>query len=43
MIVANGRIRRKVVWLPQHDDVHVILRHALAWEQRLQSLAEAKS
>lgn len=43
IIAANGRIRQKLAWSPQYDDVHVILRHALAWEQHLQSLATTKS
>jgi UDP-glucose 4-epimerase len=43
IIAANSCIRRKLVWSPQYDDVQVILRHALAWEQHLQSLAAAKS
>ena len=39
IIAANDRIRRTLAWSPQYDDVDVILRHALAWERHLQSLA----
>jgi UDP-glucose 4-epimerase len=43
IIAANDRIRRTLAWSPQYDDVDVILRHALAWERHLQSLAPGKS
>jgi UDP-glucose 4-epimerase len=36
IVAANDRIRRTLAWSPQYDDVDVILRHALAWEQHLQ-------
>ncbi len=39
IIAANARIRRTLAWSPQYDDVDVILRHALAWERHLRSLA----
>jgi UDP-glucose 4-epimerase len=35
IIAANGRIRQTLAWSPQYDDVAVILRDALAWEQHL--------
>ncbi len=43
IIAANNRIRRTLAWSPQHDDVDVILRHALAWERHLQSLVPTKA
>jgi len=43
IIAANDRIRRTLAWSPQYDDVDVILRHALAWEQHLQTLAATKT
>jgi UDP-glucose 4-epimerase len=42
IIAANDRIRRTLAWSPQYDDVDVILRHALAWERHLPSLAPGK-
>ncbi len=42
IIAANDRIRRSLAWSPQYDDVEVILRHALAWEQHLQGLAATR-
>jgi len=43
IIAANNRIRRTLAWSPQYDDVDVILRHALAWERHLPSLAPTKA
>jgi UDP-glucose 4-epimerase len=39
IIAGNKRIRQTLAWSPQYDDVEIILRHALAWEQRLQGAA----
>src|SRR5207237_130354 len=35
IIAANERIRQTLAWSPQYDDIDVILRDALAWEQHL--------
>jgi len=42
IIAANDRIRQTLAWSPQHDDVDVILRDALAWERRLTGDAAPK-
>jgi UDP-glucose 4-epimerase len=39
IIAANDRIRRSLAWSPRYNDVEIILRHALAWERHLQTLA----
>lgn len=37
-IVANSdRAQREFGWHPAHDDLHEIVHHALAWEERLRS------
>jgi UDP-glucose 4-epimerase len=37
-VVANGaRLRQTLGWHPAFDDLDTIVRHALAWERRLQS------
>jgi len=36
IIAATDRMRRTLAWTPAYDNVETILRHALAWEQRLQ-------
>jgi UDP-glucose 4-epimerase len=35
IVAAAGRIREALSWSPQLDDLDTIVRHALAWEQRL--------
>jgi UDP-glucose 4-epimerase len=35
IVAANGHIRELLNWTPQHDDLDTIVRHALAWERRL--------
>ena len=35
LIAAATRIRELLGWSPRFDDLDVIVRHALAWEQRL--------
>ncbi len=34
VIAANQRIRSELGWVPQYDDLRLIIRHALAWERR---------
>ena len=34
IIASNARIR-SLGWTPRHDDLDVIVRHALDWERRL--------
>jgi UDP-glucose 4-epimerase len=41
-IVADaGRIRAQLGWVPKFDDLETIVRHALAWEERLVGLRQA--
>jgi UDP-glucose 4-epimerase len=35
MVAAADRIREKLAWEPRYDDIDVIVRHALAWEEKL--------
>jgi UDP-glucose 4-epimerase len=35
IVAEAGRIRSQLGWLPQLDDLDTIVRHALAWEDRL--------
>jgi UDP-glucose 4-epimerase len=35
MVAAADRIREKLAWEPRYDDIDVIVRHALAWENKL--------
>ncbi len=37
LVADVGRIRRKLDWQPQFDDLDTIVGHALAWERRLMS------
>ena len=37
-IAAADRIRSVLQWMPQLDDLDVIVNHALAWERRLSDL-----
>jgi UDP-glucose 4-epimerase len=43
IIAANARIRAVLGWKPQLDDLTTIVRHALAWERKLQARPAAKS
>jgi UDP-glucose 4-epimerase len=39
-VVADpARIKARLGWIPRHDDLDEIVRHALAWEQRLDAEA----
>jgi UDP-glucose 4-epimerase len=35
VVAASDRARRVLGWVPQYDDLHTIVTHALAWERRL--------
>jgi len=35
MVAAADRIRARFSWAPRHDDIDVIVEHALAWEKTL--------
>ena len=41
IIASNDKIRATLGWQPQLDDLDAIVAHALAWEGRLERLAEA--
>jgi UDP-glucose 4-epimerase len=36
IVAATDRARTMLNWKPQYDDLHTIIAHALAWEQKLQ-------
>jgi UDP-glucose 4-epimerase len=38
VVAATERIRKTLGWVPKHDSLDIIVRHALAWEQRLADL-----
>jgi UDP-glucose 4-epimerase len=38
VVAASGRIRQELSWVPEHDALDTIVRHALSWEKRLSSL-----
>ena len=38
LVSDNARIMATLPWRPQHDDLQTIVRHALAWEQKLGDL-----
>jgi UDP-glucose 4-epimerase len=35
MVADTSRIRATLDWTPQFDDLDIIARHALAWEEKL--------
>ncbi len=35
VIAANQRVKSRLGWTPEYDELQVILRHALEWERRL--------
>lgn len=35
LISDNSKIKQRFGWTPQYDDLNIIVKHALAWEQRL--------
>jgi UDP-glucose 4-epimerase len=37
LVADNARIRSTLKWTPELDDLEIIVRHALAWEQALRS------
>ncbi|MCC4240155.1 UDP-glucose 4-epimerase GalE [Thalassospira povalilytica] len=37
LVAGADRIREKLGWVPVHDDLEVIVRHALDWEQSLKT------
>jgi len=39
LIAQAERIRRTLGWQPRYDDLETIVRTALAWERKLQSLS----
>jgi UDP-glucose 4-epimerase len=41
VIAAAGRIRRELGWLPEYDNLEVIVGQALRWEERLASLPQS--
>ncbi len=41
LISDPSRIRSTVPWQPQHDDLDVIIAHALAWERKLASMSSS--
>jgi UDP-glucose 4-epimerase len=40
LVSDNARIMATLPWRPQHDDLQTIVRHALAWEQKLGELRD---
>ena len=38
IVAASERIREALAWLPEHDDLDTVVRHALGWEKRLSRL-----
>jgi len=38
IVAANERIRTKLGWIPQHDNLEEIVRQALDWERRLHNM-----
>ena len=40
LVAASDRIRRRLGWQPEHDDLEFILRTAWAWELKLQGAEE---
>jgi UDP-glucose 4-epimerase len=36
LVAATGRVRQVLGWQPRLDDLDTIVRHALAWERKLQ-------
>ena len=41
LVAASDRIRKRLGWSPQHDDLDVIVRTALAWERTLAAARRA--
>lgn len=41
LIACSDRIRQHLGWKPKYDDLETIVRHALAWEEKLGSLRMA--
>jgi UDP-glucose 4-epimerase len=35
IVAASAKIRERLAWVPQHDDLDTIVRQALAWEGTL--------
>jgi UDP-glucose 4-epimerase len=38
VVAASARIREALAWVPEHDALDTVVRHALGWEKRLSSL-----
>ena len=38
IVASNERIRTKLGWTPQHDNLEEIVRQALDWERRLHNM-----
>jgi UDP-glucose 4-epimerase len=38
VVAASERIREALAWVPEHDALDTVVRHALGWEKRLSSL-----
>jgi UDP-glucose 4-epimerase len=43
VVAATERIRKGLGWVPRHDSLDAIVRHALKWEERLSSLTAQPS
>jgi UDP-glucose 4-epimerase len=43
IVADNTRIREKLGWAPQFDDLDTIVRHALGWERRLADIRKMRS
>ncbi|MGE3690985.1 MAG: UDP-glucose 4-epimerase GalE [Novosphingobium sp.] len=43
LISDNGLIKATLPWLPRHDDLDAIVRHALAWESRLDDIIDNRA
>ena len=41
IVAASTKIRRDLGWVPEHDDLDLIVRQALAWEARLETTKAA--
>ena len=40
IVAEAGRIRERLSWVPEWDDLDIIVSHALAWERRLMAAGQ---
>lgn len=41
LVAGSNRIRQELNWKPEHDDLDLIVTHALSWEEKLNNLRKA--